>query len=164
MRAYKFLRAGGIGPFSYFTWPVGEWVEGDGMSLCTRGVHACRVRDLPYWIGAELWEGELGGDVREERHKVVAERGRLLRRIDAWNAAAGARFAEACLDRTRDRAKSDERLSGYADDAAANAARGQVALLGYIAARAAEVAGGESEYAAERDAQAAWLASELGLT
>jgi hypothetical protein len=164
MRAYKFLRAGGVGAFSYFTWPVGEWVESDRMSFCARGVHACRVRDLPYWIGAELWEAELDGDVREDRHKVVAERGRLVRRIDDWDAATGARFAEACLERTRERAKSDERLRGYADDAEANAARGQVALLGYIAARAAEVAGGENEYAAERDAQAAWLASELGLT
>jgi hypothetical protein len=168
MRAYKFLRPGRVGPFSYFTWPVGEWVESDAVSLCARGIHACRVLDLPYWISAELWEAELEGDVREEPRKVVARRGRLVRRIAGWDGAAGARFAEACVRRTQERAAGPEgeraaRLAGYAADAAVNASRGEVALLGYIAARAAEVAGGETEYAAERAAQAAWLASALGL-
>jgi hypothetical protein len=167
MRAFKFLRRGQVGPFSYFAWPVGEWVEADGVSLCSAGIHGCRVRDLPYWIAAELWEAELEGEVREEPRKVVAQRGRLVCRIEGWDLPAGARFAEACALRTRQRAEADgeagERLAEYATDAAANASRGEVALLGYIAARAAEVAGGESEYAKERAAQAAWLASELGL-
>ena len=165
MRAYKFLRPGHVGPFSSFTWPVDEWVEAQGVSLCADGIHACRVRDLPYWIAAELWEVELDGGVREGDRKVVALRGRLARRIDDWNGAAGARFAEACAARTRERAEvaGDEELAGFAADAAANASAGEVALLGFIAARAAEIAGGEDAYAAERAAQAAWFASELGL-
>jgi hypothetical protein len=165
MRAYKFLQPGRVGPFSNFTWPLGEWVEAGDVSLCAHGIHACRVRDLPYWLAAELWEAELDGDVREEERKVVAARGQLVRRIDGWNGAAGARFADACAARTRDRAEAagSEELTGFAADAAANASAGEVAVLGYIAARAAEIADGEAGYAAERAAQAAWLAAELGL-
>ena len=165
MGAYKFLRPGRVGPFSNFTWPAGEWVEADRVSLCADGIHACRVRDLPYWLSAELWEAELDGGVREEERKVVAQRGRLVRRIDGWNGAAGARFAEACAARTSERAEAagTEELAGFAADAAANASKGEVALLGFIAARAAEVADGEEAYAVEREAQAAWLAAELGL-
>jgi hypothetical protein len=123
---------------------------------------------FPYWVAPELWEAELEGDVREEERKVVAQRGRLVRRIEAWNAATGASFAEACVARTRERAEAAdggcaERLAAYAADAAVNASHREVAVLGYIAARAAEVAAGEAECAAERVAQAGWLTSELGL-
>jgi hypothetical protein len=168
LQAYKFLRVGAVGPFSGFVWPVGEWVEGGAASLCVGGVHACRVHDLPYWLGQELWEVELDGGVRRERRKLVAPRGRLDRRIDGWNAAARARFAEACARRARERADAatgerGKELAAYAADAAANAAKGEVAVVGYIAARAAEIEVGVEGYAAERDAQARWLASELGL-
>jgi hypothetical protein len=164
MRAYKFLRPGRVAPFSGFAWPEGEWVEGGSSALCVRGVHACRPADLPYWIMPELWEIEVEGDVREEPRKVVAERGRLVRRIERWDAAAGHRFAEACAERTRERAEgATAEVAGYAADAAANAAKGEVAVVGYIAARAAEVAGGIDAYMTERDAQAAWLARELEL-
>jgi hypothetical protein len=168
MRAHKFLRPGRISPFSGFAWPEHDWVYGGDPELCVRGVHACRPADLPYWITRELWEIELDGDVREERRKLVAERGRLVRRVEAWDAAAGRRFADACAARARERADGAtgevaEELAGYAADAAANAAKGEVAVVGYIAARAAEVAGGVEGYAAERDAQARWLVSELRL-
>jgi hypothetical protein len=115
---------------------------------------------FPYWVAPELWEAELEGDVREEERKVVAQRGRLVRRIEAWNAATGASFAEHAEAADGGCA---ERLAAYAADAAVNASRGEVAVLGYIAARAAEVAAGEAECAAERVAQAGWLTSELGL-
>ena len=168
MLAYKFLRPGAVSPFSGFAWPVGEWVEAGEASLCVSGVHACRVRDLPYWLGAELWEVELDGQLREESRKLVAPRGRLVRRHERWDATARAGFAEACARRVRERAEAStgdraDELAGFADDAAANAARGEVALIGFIAARAAEIDAGAEGYAAERDAQARWLASELRL-
>jgi hypothetical protein len=164
VQAYKFLRPGRIAPFSGFAWPEGEWVDGGGAELCVRGVHACRTAHLPYWIGRELWEIELAGAVREEPRKLVAERGRLVRRIDAWDTGAGRRFAEACAGRVRERADAGTgELPAYEEDAAANATKGEVAVVGYIAARAAEVAGGVDAYIAERDAQAAWLARELEL-
>jgi hypothetical protein len=168
VRAYKFLRPGAVGPFSGFAWPVGEWVEAREPTLCESGVHACRIQDLPYWIAAELWEAELEGAVREEPRKLVATRARLVSRVDRWDARAGAAFAHACAQRVRTRAdeatgEKAEWLGAYAADAAANAERGEVALLGYIAARAAEVDSGIEGYVSEREAQARWLAAELRL-
>ena len=84
MTAYKFLAAGGIGPFTGFRWPVGEWVEADGVDLCRDGIHACRASDLPNWIDDELWEIELDGEVVEQERKLVARRGRLVRRLEGW--------------------------------------------------------------------------------
>ena len=167
MRADKCLRPGHVGPFSGYSWPVGDWVEGDGAILCMRGIHACRTRDLPYWLTQELWEIELDGQVQQERRKLVADRGRLIQRIEAWNGASAVSFAEDCASRAKERA---ERANGddaallkeLAGDAAANAAKGE-ALVGYIAARSAELDGGVDGYMEERLAQARWLAAELRL-
>ena len=88
MTAYKFLRRDGTGVFTSRAWPLpgpggpGAWVEAP-LDPCRSGIHACRVRDLPLWLGQELYEIELGGDIVEARTKVVASRRRLLRRIVA---------------------------------------------------------------------------------
>jgi hypothetical protein len=84
---------------------VGAWVIGGaGTELCQSAVHACRVRDLPWWLQDELWEAELDGEISTGRHKVMAPRARLLRRVDAWDAACAQRFADACALRARDHA------------------------------------------------------------
>src|SRR5436305_6688984 len=85
MTAYKFLAADGTAIQSRFRWPVGEWVEAE-VDPCRSGIHACRVSDLPYWLAPVLFEIELGGDVVVDGLKIVAPRGRLTRRVDAWNA------------------------------------------------------------------------------
>ena len=104
MIAYKFLCAGGVGPFSGYRWPLpsdggaGPWVAGAPDAVpCRRAVHACRVADLPWWLRAELWEVELEGTVTAGRHKVMAPRGRLLRRVAAWDADCTQRFADVPL-------------------------------------------------------------------
>jgi hypothetical protein len=111
MIAYKFLCAGGVGPFSGYSWPLprdgaaGPWVTSAADPvLCHRAVHACRVSDLPWWLHDELWETELDGAVSTGRHKVMAPRGRLLRRIGAWDRDCARRFAGACAERARDHA------------------------------------------------------------
>ena len=106
MIAYKFLRAGRTGPFSGFEWPQpGVWVRTSSPTIpCTRGVHACRTRDLPWWLGEELWEIELAGEVQVDEHKLVAAAGRLCARIDGWTPACAQEYAEACAWRARDRA------------------------------------------------------------
>ncbi len=106
MIAYKFLRAGRTGPFSNFEWPEpGVWVRTIGQTIpCTRGVHACRTRDLPWWLSDELWEVELGGEVQVDEHKLVAPAGCLRSRIDGWTSACAQEYAEVCAWRARDRA------------------------------------------------------------
>lgn len=105
---WKFLDHRGSTVFSGFEWPLprgeapGPWVEAlDAIRPCTSGIHACRRTDLSWWLSADLWAIELGGPVRSVGNKVVAPRGRLLRRVADWP-AAGALLANWALWRCRD--------------------------------------------------------------
>ena len=109
MIAYKFLRDGRVGAFSGVRWPSpGEWLRarstGERGLTCADRVHACRVEDLPEWMDSELWRVELGGDVAVDCGKLVADRGRLVERVQAWDTALMAAFAQACALRARDAA------------------------------------------------------------
>jgi hypothetical protein len=162
--AYKLLRPGRVAPFSGLEWPPpGDWLEANELDECRAGLHACRVDDLPLWLGlGELWEVELGGEVREQERKVVASRARLVRRVEEWNGAA-APFAEACVESAKRRAERSPDLAQYVPDLEANAAAGNAPVAAYIAARVAELQEGPTGYDAERRRQADWLAHELGL-
>ena len=124
MRAYKFLASGAVGRFSDFHWPQpveqspAEWVEpGAALEECRHGVHACLPGRLLDWIDDELWEIELDGKIVASESMLVAERGRLLRRVSEWDGATAQDFAYACAWRARDHALSSLRRSGLADEA-----------------------------------------------
>lgn len=165
MIAYKFLRQDGTGPFTRFAWPLpgddgpGAWVDAPVVA-CRSGVHACRVADLPLWLGRELYAIELAGDVVEERMKVVAPRGRLLRRIGAWDDAARAAYVADC--ETRAHALAADLPDWDAAVGPASAAGGPAAI-GFITARIAEERDGPAAYGAERARQVAWLRERLAL-
>jgi hypothetical protein len=163
VNAYKFLSDGAVSPFAGFRWPIGEWVDADSADVCRLGIHACRIGDLPFWLGTELWEIELDGDVVAHPRKVVAPRGRLVHRVDAWNSATRQEFGSSVLGRTRTRFGAVAVLGGYVGDMQRHLAAGRVALAAFAAARAAEIAGGPVEYERERSRQAAWLANRLAL-
>jgi hypothetical protein len=163
VNAYKFLDDGAVGPFTSFCWPVGEWVDAGTVDPCLRGIHACRVRDLPVWLGRELWEIELAGDVIEQQRKVVAARGRLIRRIEAWNEQVAHDFGRFCAQRTRERVGFLPVLSGFVADVDSFVAQNRIAIAGFAAARAAERRDGPNAYEQERLVQAGWLADRLGL-
>ena len=164
MNAYKFLEDGAVSPFAGFRWPVGDWVEAASANVCRLGIHACRVGDLPFWLGPELWEVELAGDVVAHERKVVAPRGRLVRRIEQWDESARRDFGTSVLARTRLRFGAVAGLAGYVGDMEQHLRTGRVPLAAFGAARAAELGGGRVEYERERARQAAWLAERLGLT
>ncbi len=164
MTAYKFLRAGSVGPFTGFRWEPGRWVETDGVSVCEHGVHACRADDLPFWVNDELWEIELGGDVVESGFKVVASHGRLVRRVEGWTEAAAQALGDAAAARARslaDARPDDAMARAYAEDAERRAGQGKAYVATYIAAVAAEHAGGPDGREAERAAQAEWFRALL---
>jgi hypothetical protein len=104
--AYKVLDGGGHSLFSGFAWPLpagaapGEWVEAPSVRPSYEGVHACRGDQLAFWLTPDLWEIELDGEVVEASHKIVAPRGRLVRRVDEW-ADVGREHAEHCGWRAR---------------------------------------------------------------
>jgi hypothetical protein len=161
--AYKFLRDDGTGVFTRFAWPLpdggpGEWVQAPILT-CHSGIHACRVSDLPLWLGRELYEIELADRIVEERTKVVASRGRLVRRIDAWDDDTRAAYSRACAGRAH------EYAAGLPDweMAVEPAAAGGPASIGFITARIAEARDGIEAYRAERARQVQWLAERLGL-
>ncbi len=158
--AYKFLGAGEVGVLSGFAWPVGDWVEVTGPLIPSqRGVHACLTTHMPYWVDEELWRIELGGDVLETERMLVASRGRLVERVDAWDADAIQAFVAACVDRVRG-------VRGWEDDARFWAGqRGGAGTVSYIAANAAGIVAADwiQGFAAERRWQAGWLAKRLGL-
>jgi hypothetical protein len=103
----KFLQAGRRAAFSGATWPPpgDEWVLAEPpVRACVSGVHVCRGEHLGYWLNQELWIADARGIVDEDHSKVVAERGQLVRRVDAWDGAAVVTFARECAERTRRRA------------------------------------------------------------
>ncbi len=111
-RAWKFLDEHGRGMVTGFAWPLpvgpdepGGWVEADGpLEVCGRGIHACRIDDLAWWLSAQLWEIELGGTLfGDDPHTLVAERGRLVAPVAGWP-AIGPDLARWAVERSRDHA------------------------------------------------------------
>jgi len=161
--AYKVLDAGAVAPFTRFPWPVEDWVDAEAVDPCRAGIHACRPRDLPFWLGPELWEIELDGDVLEQARKVVARRGRLVRRIDAWDVDLLRAFTASCREETKLRVGAIPTLSAFVGDIDRFRSGDRHGLAAFAAARAAERAGGSVGYRRERVRQAEWLTRRLGL-
>jgi hypothetical protein len=161
--ALKFLDQDAAAPFTGFRWPVGEWIDAHEIAPCRSGIHALRPRDLPYWLGAQLWEIELDGEIVEQDRKLVARRGRLMRRRDEWNPGLLDAFAGDVLVRTRRAYGSVPIVSGYVADIERFRALGRIGLAAFAAARAAERHDRAAGYERERLTQARWLAARLGL-
>jgi hypothetical protein len=166
MNAYKFLAGDGVGVFSRFAWPLpnggpGDWVESEVVT-CRSGIHACRPLDLPYWVAPTLYEIELDGPIEEQAIKIVAPRGRLIRRIEAWNDETRRAYVEMCIARAHElAAAAPEPVDDWAptDEMAAAGP----ALMSFMAARIAERHGGVDAYIDERMRQSAWLVERLRL-
>lgn len=167
MIAYKFLRRDGTSPFTAFAWPQpaagpGAWVDAPA-DPCRSGIHACRREDLPLWAGRVLYEIELDGEIRAEPTKLVASRGRLLRRLDAWDERLRDAYTRMCADRAHEIALATAPPLHDWDAVVEPSIPEGPALLGFVAARIAEARGGGAAYHEERRRQAGWLAERLSL-
>jgi hypothetical protein len=178
VRAYKVLDDG-RSPFTGWRWPLpvgdqpGEWVDADGpIGLCTNGVHAASVEQLPHWLGTEIWEIELDGEILDHEAALIASRARLRRRIDAWDHEMRRRYARWCLERAEQISDTYPRGSGLVEKVSHTIWWGGAAPAGYFTAMlAGERATGRHDghaydlaFAAERALQARWLREELALT
>ena len=76
----------------------------------------------------------------EGERLVVARRGRLVRRVEAWNDAAAGAFGTSCAEEARRRAARSPNLAEYADDAENPESSPQFAA--FAAARLAELQDG----------------------
>ncbi len=177
MHAYKVLRDG-RSEFTGWRWSLpdggqpGEWVQATGpIGLCVNGIHASTPEQLPHWLGAELWEIELDGEILEDDAALVASRARLLRRVHAWDEPMRRRFAEMCLERTRELTDGYPAGGGLAAKVEHTVSWAGAAPAGYFTAMLA----GERESGAhagpaydaaflrERTRQARWLRDQLKL-
>jgi hypothetical protein len=177
-RAYKVL-TDGRSSFTGLRWPLperdgpGEWVVVDGpLGLCINGIHASTVEQLPQWLGGELWEAELDGEVLWTEPALVAARARLIRRVDEWDWDARLAFCQDCAARARELVTEypagDELLAESIEPFTKEVV---VAEVGYwTALLAGESATGlrrgpeyDAAFARERAVQADWLRRELGL-
>lgn len=167
MIAYKFLKPDGTSVFTGFGRPLpnggpGSWVEAN-VEPCRSGIHACRPEHLPLWAGQVLYEVELDGEVADDRTKLTAARGRLIRRIDAWEDEVRDRYTRMCADRAHELARgASPRLEQWEAAIEPSMPEGP-ALLGFMAARIAEEIDGPEAYHAERARQTEWLVRELRL-
>jgi hypothetical protein len=164
--AYKFLRPDATSLFTGFRWELangepGPWVEAS-VDPCRSGIHACRASDLPYWVGRALYEIELDGEIVERRRKLVASRGRLLRRVDAWDDELRDAYTRMCADRAHELAARVEPPLEQWDAVVEPSVREGPALLGFVAARIAEEISGPDAYRSERAGQTSWLVERLG--
>jgi hypothetical protein len=165
--AYKLLRRDGTSLFTGFSWPLpngepGRWVDAR-VDPCRSGIHACRVSDLPYWLGRVLYEIELEGEVVELGSKLVAPRGRLVRRVDGWDDELRDAYTRMCAERAHELAYSASPPLEAWDALVEPSVREGPALLGFMAARIAEEVRGPEAYRRERTRQATWLVERLGL-
>ncbi len=167
MIAYKFLRPDGTSVFTGFSWPPpvdgpGEWVEAEAKA-CRSGIHACLPEHLPLWAGSTLYEVELDGDVAEDRTKLVASRGRLRRRIEAWEEGGRDSYTRMCANRAHELTRDASPALDQWEAAIEPSVREGPALLGFMAARIAEEIAGPEAYHTERERQTAWLVEQLRL-
>lgn len=170
---YGFLGQDAVAFLSGFRWPApangkpGAWVLA-GEDAPREVVRAVPVEQLPWWLDDELWEIELDGALIPDGRAIAADRGRLLRRVEAWSAEAALELVASCEERVRARALHDyaDDVTLYASDAGRPAAAAAVAA--YIAAHA--LAGGEKGasgyeegFERERRWQVEWLRRRLQL-
>jgi hypothetical protein len=178
MHAYKVLHDG-RSEFTGWRWPLpdahqpGAWVHATGpIGLCANGIHASTTEQLPHWLGSELWEIELGGEILEDEAALVASQGRLLRRVRAWDEPMRARFAEVCLQRARELAEGYPAGAGLVTKVQHTLSWAGAAPAGYFTAllageRESGVRAGpdyDTAFLRERARQAQWLRHQLKLS
>lgn len=92
--------------------------RGQPLLACSSGFHACRLRDVPYWLDDELWVVWLGGTVEQLDFAVVAEEGWLVERVNRWPDPVAGELGTVCVARVRERAVRELTSVGL-DEAAA---------------------------------------------
>lgn len=108
MPAYKWLQPGAVDPDTGAIWSTDGWAPMRRMFSKKRSV-AYPPEDLAATLESELWEIETEGKVEAYHHTktlkpggFTAKRGRLVRRIDAWNDEAAGDVGKDSILRTRD--------------------------------------------------------------
>ena len=150
------------------TIPLRRWTRRvDQLEPCASGWHACRWEDAIHHIATELWVCELDGEIVEGPDKVVANRLKLLNRVNTINDRTLRLFAADCAERVLpifeaaypndDRPRQAiEVARRYANGDATSAHLAAAAWAAWAAADSADAAA-DSADAAARQKQVDWL-------
>jgi hypothetical protein len=138
--ALKFLTPDATGPYSKFEWPLpngkpGRWVKVAGkLVACENGIHACTPEQAPRWFDGRAFLIELDGRVLNEKGKLYARKGRLVRELD-WNPRL---YAADCAERVLpifEKERPDDDRPRKAIEAARAYERGEIDAAAWAAAR-----------------------------
>ena len=82
-------------------WPEpGEWRDVSGPLVpCENGLHVCTISQCLGWAAPEMWLVEVGAERIEHGDKTVAQRVRLIERVETWNDRNLRLFAADCVER-----------------------------------------------------------------
>src|SRR5690606_13529520 len=120
------------------------------------------------WCDSSAWLIELDGEIIEADDKLCARRGRLVRRLDAWDERSARLLAADCAERVLpifERERPNDARPRKAIEAARAYARGEIRAAAWDAARDAAWAAAGDAWDAARDAAsvaaraAAWTAA-----
>jgi hypothetical protein len=122
MEALVSLRAGGRSALGSLVWPApgsegGSWVAA-GVDGEPRDVRGFEASQLPWWLDDEIWVVELAGQVQASGRILLAERARLVRRVEGWDAEAQDAFVAACGGRVAELAAAALEREGRSSEAA----------------------------------------------
>lgn len=128
LRGYKWLSRGAVDPDTSLAW---DWADPDPCSDddAPEMVFATSIDGLPYRIDDELWEVELTDVLgatpfpeqasygwpevfEEHEQRILARRGRLLRRVNVWTPEVAREFALDCARVAREHALTSLREAG----------------------------------------------------
>jgi hypothetical protein len=96
-------------------WPLpnegiaGEWVEvKNELEETSHGLHLCRIRALPYWIGPAIFSVEYEGEIRNEGSDTpFVRKARLLSRFENWDHDTLRSYAEECYNHVMPKIKKN---------------------------------------------------------
>ena len=141
------------------------------IGLCTNGIHAATIEQLPHWLGMELWELELAGEILHDDAALIASRARLMRPIETWDAPVRQEYARWCLGRAQEITERYPPGEGLAAKVSHTIWWGGAGPAGYFTAMlAGESVSGrhdgpeyDAAFIAERARQSEWLRQRLAL-
>ena len=164
MTLYKCLATGRQSPYGRGVWTPSRWRTTKGELIpCRRGIHFCREDQIVSWLNAELWTFEDGAldSTIDAGDKMVTRKGRVLERVQAWDARTARLFTADCAEHVLpifERLRPDDDRPRLAIEAARAVARGEI---GAAAGAAAWAAAGAAAWAAAGAAERVWQTGRL---
>ena len=132
-------------------------------------MHATSLDTLAYWFEDELWTVELDGEILNLGTSLVAQRGRLVKQIDAWPQVSP-EFAHDCATHAQslaEQSSGNARVAALAAEAAEHSKHATTPRHAVIAAYATAVAADlvqPGAFDTERRRQSRRIAAILGLS